>query len=71
MIRVVIADDSPDIRDGLSILMDGQSDFVVVGTAEDGLEAVEMAKDLRPDIVITNVQMPRMDGIEATKPKIR
>ena len=51
--------------------MYGQSDFVVVGTAEDGLEAVEMAKDLRPDIVITNVQMPRMDGIEATKPKIR
>ena len=67
MIRVLIADDSPAIRDGLSSLIDAQSDFFVVGTAGDGLEAVEMAKDLRPDVVIMDVQMPRMDGIEATR----
>ena len=67
MIRVLIADDSLDIRDGLSSLVDAQSDFFVVGKAGDGLEAVEMAKDLRPDVVIMDVQMPRMDGIEATR----
>ena len=67
MIRVVIADDSPDIRDGLSSLINGQSEFVVVGTAGDRLEAVEKAKDRRPDIVITDAQMPMMDGIEATR----
>jgi len=49
LIRVVIADDSPDIRDGLSSPIDGQFDFVVVGTAGDRLEAVEKAKDHRPD----------------------
>ena len=67
MIRVLIADDSPAIRDGLSSLIGAQSDFFVVGTAGDGLEAVEMAKDLRPDVVIMDAQMPRMDGIEATR----
>ena len=67
MIRVVIADDSPDIRDGLSSLIDGQSDFVVVGTAGDGLEAVEKAKARRPDIVNMDAQMPMMDGMEATR----
>ena len=67
MIGVVIADDSPDIRDGLSSLIDGQSDFVVVGTARDGLEAVEKAKDQRPDILIMDAQMPMMDGMEATR----
>ena len=67
MIRILIADDSLYIRDGLSSLIDAQSDFFVVGTAGDGLEAVEKAKDLRPDVVIMDVQMPRMDGIEATR----
>jgi len=67
LIRVLIADDSKAIRDGLSSLIDAQSDFVVVGTAGDGLEAVEKAKDLRPDLVIMDAQMPRMDGIEATR----
>ena len=62
MIRVVIAKDSPDIRDGLSSLIDGQSDFFVVGTAGDGLEKAEMAKDQRPDIVMLDAQMPMMDG---------
>ncbi len=67
MIRVLIVDDSSAIRDGLSSLIDAQSDFFVVGTAGDGLEAVEKAKDLRPDVVIMDAQMPRMDGIEATR----
>ncbi len=67
MIRVLIADDSPNIRDCLSSLIGAQSDFFVVGIAEDGLEAVEKAKDLQPDVVIMDAQMPRMDGIEATR----
>jgi len=67
LIRVFIADDSPDIRDCLSSLIDAQADFLLVGTAGDGLEAVEKAKDLRPDVVIMDAQMPRMDGIEATR----
>ena len=67
MIRVLIADDSPAIRDGLSILIAAQSDFSVVGVAGDGLEAVEKTKALRPDVVIMDAQMPRMDGIEATR----
>ena len=67
MIRVLIADDSRAIRDGLSSLIDAQSDFFVVGTAGDGIEAVEKAKDLRPDVVIMDAQMPRMDGVKATR----
>ena len=63
MIRVFIAEDLPDIRDGLSSLIDGQSDFVVVGTAGDGLEADEKAKDRR----VMDAQMRMMDGIEATR----
>ncbi len=54
MIRVLIADDSPNIRDCLSSLIGAQSDFLVVGIAEDGLEAVEKAKDLQPDVVISD-----------------
>jgi len=67
MIRVLIADDSTAIRDGLSSLIDAQSDFFVVGTAGDGLGAVAKAKDLRPDVVIMDAQMPGMDGVEATR----
>ena len=67
MIRILIADDSPIIRDGLSSLLEVQPNLKVVDTARDGLESVEKAGKLLPDIVIMDAQMPRMDGVEATR----
>ena len=67
MIKVLIAEDSPSILDALSLLVGAQPDLDVVGTARDGLESVERATELRPDVVIMDAQMPRMDGVEATK----
>ena len=67
MIRVLIADDSTAIRDGLSGLLKAVSDFDVVGLASDGLEAVQKAKELQPDVILMDAQMPNMDGVEATK----
>ena len=67
MIKVLIAEDSPSILDALSVLIGAQPDLSVIGTAEDGLEAVEKASALRPDIVVMDAQMPRMDGVEATR----
>ena len=67
MIRVLIADDSDVILDGLSGLLEMHPDFEVVGTARDGLEAVEKAWALLPDVVIMDTRMPNMDGVEATR----
>lgn len=67
MISVLIADDSPAILDSLSSLLSAQPDLEVVGTASDGLEAVEKAFQLRPHVVIMDAQMPQLDGVEATK----
>ena len=67
MIRILIADDSPIIQDGLCSLLGAHSDFEVVGTASDGLHAVEKAWELLPDVVIMDAQMPNMDGVEATR----
>ena len=67
MIRVLIADDSVAIRDSLASLLNPQSGFQVVGLASDGLEAVEKAGELLPDVVIMDAQMPNMDGVEATR----
>ncbi len=66
MIRVLIADDSVAIRDSLASLLNPASGFMVVGLASDGLEVVEKARELLPDVVIMDAQMPNMDGIEAT-----
>ncbi len=66
-IRVLIADDHPVFRDGLASLLDPEPDFEVVGRAADGVEAVELAVRLRPDVVIMDVQMPRLDGLGATR----
>ena len=67
MIRVLIADDSVAIRDSLASLLNPKSGFQVVGLASDGLEVVEKARELLPDVVIMDAQMPNMDGVEATK----
>ncbi|MFI6294193.1 response regulator [Nonomuraea sp. NPDC050790] len=67
MIRVVLADDQPLIRAGLRALLHFETDIEVVGEAGDGRHALELAARLRPDIVLMDVRMPEMDGIEATR----
>jgi DNA-binding NarL/FixJ family response regulator len=66
VIRVLLADDQDLIRFGLRVLLDGEDDLAVVGDAADGLHAVELARRLRPDVVLMDVRMPGIDGIEAT-----
>ena len=67
MIRVLVADDHPVVRHGLCTMLEIEDDFVVVGRAADGEEAVEQARLTHPDIILLDVQMPRMDGIEALR----
>ena len=67
MISVLIADDHGVIRDGLGRLIDALEDIELAGTAGDGAEAVERSRELAPDVVLMDLDMPRMDGIEATR----
>ena len=66
-IRVVIADDHAIVRMTLALLLAEEDDVEVVGQAADGAEAVERARELSPDVLIMDVNMPRMNGIEATR----
>ena len=66
-IRVLLADDHPVYRDGLAALLASVDGLDVVGTAEDGEAAVALATELQPDVVVMDVQMPGLDGIEATR----
>lgn len=66
-VRIVVADDHEVVRDGFAELLNTQPDFTVIATASDGAEAVRVCKELRPDVVLMDVRMPRMDGIEATR----
>lgn len=67
MIRVLVADDHALIRAGLAALLDGQEDMQVVAEAENGAQAVERVRDHQPDVVLMDLSMPVMDGIEATR----
>ena len=67
MIRVVVADDSPSIREGLSSVLSAQKDIEVVATAQDGIEAVSHAQGFNPDVIVMDTNMPKLDGIEATR----
>ena len=66
-VSILIVDDNQTIRRGIRSLVASQPDWVVCGEAADGLEAVEKAKQLRPDVVLMDISMPRMNGIEATR----
>ena len=66
-IRVLVADDHPIVQEGLVRLFEHEEGFTCVGSANNGKEAIKMARELKPDIVLMDVAMPEMDGIEATK----
>jgi DNA-binding NarL/FixJ family response regulator len=67
VIRVVVADDQPLVRLGLRVLVETEDDLVLVGEAADGREALEVIRQTRPDVVLLDIRMPVLDGLEALK----
>lgn len=66
-IRVLLADDQELVRTGFRMILEGVADIEVVGEAADGREAVDVARRLRPDVIVMDIRMPVMDGVEATR----
>ncbi len=66
-IKILIADDHPVVREGLIAMLSREVDFKVVGEAKDGVEAVNKARELSPDVVLMDLRMPEMDGVEAMR----
>jgi DNA-binding NarL/FixJ family response regulator len=66
-IRVLLADDHQLVRQGIEALLMAAKDIEIIGEARDGVEAVELAQRLQPDIVLMDIQMPRLDGLAATR----
>ncbi|MGW0949995.1 response regulator [Streptomyces sp. NPDC002623] len=66
-IRVIVADDQAMVREAFTILLGAQPDIEVIATAENGTQAVEQAGELTPDVIVMDIRMPDMDGIEATR----
>lgn len=67
MINVLIADDHQLVRQGLQVLLEGAEDIEIVGQARDGVEAIAFAQALAPDVVLMDINMPYLDGLEATE----
>ena len=65
-VRLLIVDDQELVRTGFRLFLETQEDFEVVGEAGDGVEAIERAREVRPDVVLMDIRMPTMDGVEAT-----
>ena len=71
MIRVLLADDQALVRSGFRLILERDAELEVVGEAEDGRRAVELARETKPDVVLMDVRMPELDGIEATRLLLR
>lgn len=67
MIRVLVVDDQALVRSGFRMILDAEADIEVVGEAADGRDAVERHRSLRPDVIVMDVRMPQLDGVEATR----
>jgi DNA-binding NarL/FixJ family response regulator len=66
-VRILVVDDHPVVRHGVRTLLGSRSEWEIVDEAEDGIEAVEKADRLKPDVIVLDVSMPRMDGLEACR----
>jgi DNA-binding NarL/FixJ family response regulator len=71
MIRVLLADDQTLVREGFRMILEAQPDIEVVGEAGDGSQALELARETRPDLVLMDIRMPGMDGLDATRALLR
>lgn len=65
MIRILIADDHDVVRDGLKLILETEEDFQVIGEVGDGAKAVQLTEELQPDVVLMDLRMPGMDGLQA------